>query len=165
METTFEGEYRPGGPGVSTMPIPVIGSGRISVGADGLTVVGARHHENLFLGLVVALSMITLLFFIGALANPDVIGTRVGGKGGMMFGTALALAVGGGATAILLRSRRKLVPWQFTVPWKSVRKLEVDGLDELVVTIKRMRPKGTLHFAPIGGAAKMLAGIESAKPR
>jgi hypothetical protein len=163
MTTPFEGDYRPGYPGVSTMPVAVLGRGTIAVGPDGLTIVGTRKKRNPLLGLAVVLAMIITMFFIGALVDPNILGTRTPvGKSGLMVGTLIGLAGGIAAAAIL--GRGTLVPWQFSVPWQSVRKVEVDARGELVVMIKGMSPKGTLHFAPAQGAQAMVHAIESAKP-
>jgi hypothetical protein len=161
--SVYEGEFAKGGPGVTTMPIPLQGRGSIELRPDGFVVIGWQRHVSHLVILVVALGMIVAMFGVGVLASPDTLGARMGGRS---VGTIIAL-VGGIVAVSVIASRSKLRRVTFDVPWHAVKKATRIQDREVVVTIHGIRPKGTLHFVPANRAeeleAQIAAGIGQAR--
>ncbi|MFT3697966.1 MAG: hypothetical protein QM831_32800 [Kofleriaceae bacterium] len=149
----FEGTFGNGGPGVSTMPIALQGRGSVEVRDDSFVVIGWEYYVSPFRVVVLGVTMFVVLFGVGALAEPGILGTHFGSIG---LGVIIAFA-GGGIAYALIAMRSKLRYITFTVPWRAVKKVFKTKDGELIVTIKGIRPDGTLHFSPDGGADKLEA--------
>ena len=142
------------------MPIALLGRGSVTVGTGGITVLGTRAKSSKLLIAAVMVTMCGLLFAVGVLADPKVLGQR---KGKVTLATTIALVVGGVAAAIVQR-RSKLERWHVLVPWRSVRDVSIGPPTEMIVTIKGTSPSGTLHFAPDAGADAVKRAIAAGKP-
>jgi hypothetical protein len=157
----FEGEFAKGGPGVTTMPIPLRGRGSIELRSDGFVVIGWQRHVSALVILVVALGLIVAMFGVGALASPKTLGASIGGR---TVGAIIAL-VGGILAVGVIASRSKLRRVTFDVPWHAVKKVIGTPAREVVVTIKGTRPKGTLHFVPERNPEELQAQIAAGIPQ
>ena len=147
----FEGEFAKGGPGVSTMPIALCGRGSVELAPEGFVVIGWRKHVSPWLVLAVTVALVAGMFAIGVLVSPDVLGARTRGH---LVGVWIVFAAGALAAGWLTASA-KLQHITFDVPWRAVRAVTLAQDRVLIVTIRGIRPSGTLHFVPDAGAHEL----------
>lgn len=127
------------------MPIPMIGEGKLTVGDDGLEASALKKPTNYLLAFV---PVMVVLGIVGYGFSAAMLGL------GRTIARVVAIAIVLAIVAIFTRRKsgapKNAQPWTVKFPWSSVKKVTEDpqAPGALLIHIKGMTPKGTLHFRP-----------------
>jgi hypothetical protein len=138
---TFEGEFCPPSVGATSVPFPIAGKGSCTFTADALQVQGfaPARGASLFAllgGLAAAGGALAVKF----LFMPGMGVETIGG----VFAAGLV------AGAVAPRAARKDKPVSHAIPWDRITKVKADPQNKgaAILTVKRHKPKGPIHFRP-----------------
>jgi hypothetical protein len=151
----FEGEFVPPAIGSTSVPIKIAGRGTVELTDAGLAVSGfaASSGAALLVALGTGVAAGAGAWAVKALFMPS-----------MGIHIVASAAIVGMITGAMAPVRGKSkTPRSLTYSWASVARVKEDASHKgtVLLTIKKARPKGTLHFKPDEGPARLLAELES----
>lgn len=148
------GTFAPPSIGSTSVPIPLAGDGTLTATADGLV---ARAFRGGGSGLVFLTFLLTTGLVIAVVYGV----TRL--MHASMTASKVGAAIGSGiVVAAALPRKAKKTPWELVIPWASVAKVALDSSKTMVlVTVKKHKPKGTLHFKPQGSAQDVVTALDT----
>lgn len=156
----FNGVFRPPAVHVRKSPIEIAGPGRCSIGMAGLEVSGyqadkgTRVHAALVLALVAAaaLALGTAADVIFRTVPPLLMQLAGGAIGGLIYFFVIA----GREKHLADKPVALLIPWSNIA--KAARDLRHPG--GVVIEVRGVGPKGTIHFHPAGGTDDLLSALQ-----
>jgi hypothetical protein len=154
VDQPFIGTFAPPSIGSSSVPIPLAGDGSLTATADGLVARAFRAGGS---GLAFLVFLLTTGVVLAAIYGVTLL------MHGSMSASKVGTAIGSGiVTAAALPRMAKKKPWEIVIPWASVAKVALDSSKTMVlVTVKKYKPKGTLHFKPQGSARDVVTALDA----
>ena len=153
-DQTFEGTFEPPVIGTSTVPIAIAGTGTLATTAEAL-------HARGFKGSGAGLALLTFVLVTAAgMAVYHLLTTHVFHKAadGTGYGGAIVAGILSAAATTKRASKRS---YELVIPWSAIKDVKIDTQrGDVVIRVKKHKPRGSLHFKSANNAALLAAILE-----